>query len=136
MIIRTMLPSEFETVCEIANTSKFTKDLPYVARKWHGENNIRVLIDNDEIVAYAYYVVTKYRDYVNLYWLGTKPGNTGKGYGKIFLSHIKSEALNSGKEYLHFKVGKKNEAKGFYEKLNFHPSSETEKEYIYIINIK
>lgn len=133
MEIRLMQPEEFAEVSAIANSSKYTKDLPYVTVKWQGERNIRVMLDGCEIVAYAYYVVTKYRDYVNLYWLGTK--YSGKGYGKRFIKHITAEAKQAEKQYLIFKVNKANEAKLFYDNLGFSPSGENLKEYLYKIDL-
>lgn len=131
--IRKMELEEFDVVSAIANSSKWTKDLPYIVRQWSGYGNISVAVVEGAIAAYAYFVVTKYRDYVNLYWIGTHNMFMGRGISRMMIEHIIQQGRAAGKKYLKFKMNKKNEAKTFYEKLGFLPVGETEKEYLYQI---
>lgn len=130
-----MLPEEFDVVSAIAIASKWTKDLPYITRQWAGYNNISVAVVDGSIAAYAYFVVTKYRNYVNLYWIGTHKDFMGKGLSRSMIEHIMQQGKAANKQFLKFKMNKKNEAKAFYEKLGFFPSGETEKEYLYQITL-
>jgi len=119
----------------IRKVDKNTQEMIYLATKWQVMKNDRVMKDEGKIVATAFFNITKYRDYVNLFWIIVLPEYRGMGYGRKLIDEIMKMARNAGKKFMIFKCKVTGEEKKFYDKLGFLPDRQEGKEFIYKITL-
>ena len=114
----------------IAKQSKFTKDAPYLAKKWNS-GILEGLFDEDKMLGFMWYNISKRKNYVKLYYVAIDIELRNKGYGRIMMDRLFEISKKSGLSKLTFLVSKENPAIDFYKKFN--PSSIEEKDKDYIV---
>jgi len=135
--LRNAIEGDYETLCELAKESKFTKDFPAMSYRWGWKNKIIIAELNEKIVGFQYYNICKLRPWSNSYYIYIIPEMRGKGIGTILFDYFIKKSVEAGKETLKWLVPKKNiPAYKFYKDNNIFPNSEDSKHYIYEIKLE
>jgi GNAT superfamily N-acetyltransferase len=79
-----------------------------------------LLMENEQPVAFAAFSPRDENpDIYKLHKLYCLPSTQGKGYGKILLNEVINCVIQAGKHALELNVNRYNNAKNFYEKMDF-----------------
>lgn len=108
--------NENEDFRRISKQSKFTKDAPYLNRRWKS-GVLEGLFVGRTLVGFLWYNIAKRKNYMKLYYIAVDETKRGNGYGRICMERLFDICNTRKVDYLTFLVEKDNPSVDFYKKF-------------------